>query len=116
MRQMPAAIRLRTKPIDFEKQAQQKCEEAESVVRSALTNDFDHVQKRHFAGGLTHEMSDVIADIITDVRQAVVVLFAEDLIKVQPSRKSCRPAMCGASPCISLDENQPTEYQCVIGQ
>jgi len=116
MRQMPAAIRLRKRPIDFENQAQQQCEDTGSAARSALTNDFDDVQKRHFAGGLNHKMNDVIGDIIVGARQTVVVLYAEDLIRVQPGRKSCRPEMCGASPCISLDENEPTEYQCVINQ
>jgi hypothetical protein len=116
MRQMPAAIKLRKRPIDFENQGQQRCEDIESAARSALTNDFDDMQKRHFAGGLNHKMNDVIRDIIVGARQTVVVLYAEDLIKVQPGRKSCRPEMCGASPCISLDENEPTEYQCVINQ
>lgn len=116
MRQMPAAIKLQRRPIDFENQAQQQCEDTESAARSALTNDFDNVQKRHFAGGLNHKMNDVIGNIIVNARQAVVLLYAEDLIKVQPGRKSCRPEMCGASPCISLDENKPTEYQCVINQ
>jgi hypothetical protein len=116
MRQMPAAIKSRKRPIDFENQGQQQCEGTESAARSALTNDFDNVQKRHLAGGLNHKMNDAIRDIIVDVRQAVVVLYAEDLVKVQPGRKSCRPEMCGASPCISLDENKPTEYQCVINQ
>jgi len=116
MRQMPAAIKLRKRPVDFENQGQQQCEDSESAARSALANDFDDVQKHHFAGGLNHKMNDVIRDIIVDARQAVVVLYAEDLIKVQPGRKSCRPEMCGASPCISLGENEPTEYQCVINQ
>lgn len=116
MRQILPAIKQRKKPIDFEKQSQQQCEEAESTVRSILTNDFDALQKRHFAGGLNHRMNDKILSIITSSRQAVVVLYAEDLVKVQPQRKSCKPQMCGAAPCISLDENQPTEYQCVIGQ
>jgi hypothetical protein len=115
MRQMPPSIRLRKTPIDFENEAQQKCDDAGSAARSALTNDFDDVQKRHLAGGLSHKMNDFIGDIIVDARQAVVVLYAEDLSKVQPSRKSCRPEMCGASPCISLQE-RPTEYQCVINQ
>ena len=109
MRQMPLAIKSHKKPIDYENQAKQQCEDAEITARSALTNDFNGVQKRNFAGGLNHKMNDVIRNIIVGVRQAVVVLYAEDLLKVQPSRKSCRPEMCGASPCISLAEDQPTE-------
>lgn len=114
MRQMPTAIRLRTGPRDFDNQAQQQCEDTESAARSALTNDFDNVQKRHRAGRFDHKMNDVISNIIVGTRQAVVVLYAEDLVKVQPERKSCR-----ASPRISLDVNrptEPTEYECVIKQ
>jgi len=116
---MPTAIRLRTGPRDFENQAQQQCEDTESAARSALTNDFDNVQKRHRAGRFDHKMNDVISNIIVGTRQAVVVLYAEDLVKVQPERKSCKPEKCGASPCISLDVNrptEPTEYECVIRQ
>jgi hypothetical protein len=45
MRRMPAAIKVRRKPVDFEKLAQQQCEDFESAARSALTNDFDNVLK-----------------------------------------------------------------------
>jgi hypothetical protein len=113
MRRLPAAIKLRSRPIDFENQAQQQCEDNESAARSALTNDFNNVLKLH--GGLNDRMNDLIAGIVGGIRHNVVVLYAEDLVKVQPGRKSCRPEMCGASPCISLVE-RPTEYQCVINQ
>lgn len=116
MQQMPSAIRARKKPADFEKQAQEQCEGAEGMTRSILSNDFDNVQKHHFAGGLDHRMNDTIGSIILATRQAVVVIYAEDLVKVQPGRKSCKPEMCGASACISLGGDQPTEYQCVIDQ
>lgn len=116
VRQMPSAIRSRKRPIDFEALAQKQCEDSEAIARSTLSNDFDNVQRHHFAGGLNHKMNETIGGIILEIRQNVVVLYAEDLVKVQPGRKSCKPEMCGASPCISLDENRPTEYQCVITQ
>lgn len=115
MRRMPTAIKLRSKPVDFENLAQQQCEDLESAARSALTNDLDNVLKLHFAGGINHRVNAVIGDITVGIRRNVVVLYAEDLVKVQPGRKSCKPEMCGASPCLSLVE-QPTEYQCVINQ
>jgi hypothetical protein len=112
---MPAAISLRKKPIDFEKEAQQQCENAESAARSALNDDFSDVQRRHSAGGLDRKMDDAIGNMLAGSRQAVVVLYGDDLRKVQPERKSCRPKMCGASPC-SLDQNESSEYECVINQ
>ena len=114
IRQMPAAIRLSKRPVDFEKQAQLQCEDAESAARSALNDDFGDVQRRHSAGGLDRKMNDAIGNMLVGSRQAVVVLYGDDLRKVQPERKSCRPKMCGASPCVSLDE--PSEYECVINQ
>jgi hypothetical protein len=115
MRRMPTAIKDRRKPVDFENLAQHQCEDFESAARSALTNDLDNVLKLHFAGRINHGLNDVIVDITVGARQDVVVLYAEDLVRVQPGRKSCKPEMCGASPCISLEE-RPTEYQCVINQ
>jgi hypothetical protein len=82
MRQMPRTIKSRKRPIDFENQAQQGCEDTEIAARSALSNDFDNVQKRHVARGLDHKMSEVIGNIIIRTRQAVVVLYAEDLVEV----------------------------------
>jgi hypothetical protein len=116
MRQMPIAIKQRKAPVNFENQSQQACEESETAARSALTNDFYDVQVRHLAHGLDHRTNDLIREMIVGTRQAVVVLYAEDLVKVNPARKSCRPQMCGASPCISLSDNEPTEYECVINQ
>src|SRR5262245_36902802 len=101
------AIRLSKRPVDFEKQA-------ESAARSALNNDFGDVQSRQSAGGLDRKMDDAIGNMLVGSRQAVVVLYGDDLRKVQPERKSCRPKMCGASPCVSLDES--SEYECVINQ
>lgn len=116
MQKIPTAIRMRQGPINFEHQAGSECEGIEGVARSILTNDFNDVQKRHLAGSINHKMNEAIRKIIAEARQAVVVLYAEDLRKVQPNRKSCKPEMCGASPCISLDEETLTEYQCVINQ
>jgi hypothetical protein len=116
MRQMPPAIKQRNTPIVFETQSQQACEESESGARNALTNDFDEIQIRHLAHGLDHKTNDLIRETIVLTRQSVVVLYAEDLVRVQPKRKSCRPEMCGASPCLSLSDDEPTEYQCVINQ
>jgi hypothetical protein len=84
-----------------------------------LTNDLDNVLKIHSGGGISHEVNDAIVDIIIGLRHDVVVLYAEDLVKVQPGRKSCKPEMCGASPCISFSPEptpKPTEYECVINQ
>jgi hypothetical protein len=92
---MPAALRLSKRPVDFEKQAQQQCEDAESAARSALNDDFGDVQRRHSAGGLDRKMNDAIGNMLVGSRQAVVVLYGDDLRKVQPERKSCRPKMCG---------------------
>lgn len=113
--QMSIALKDRKSPIDFEKRSQQHCEDAENVARSALSNDFNEVQQRHIAGGLNHKMNDVIRNMLVGIRQQVVVLYGEDLTQTQPGRKSCKPQMCGATPCISLGE-EPTEYQCVIEQ
>jgi hypothetical protein len=115
IRQMPAAIRSRTRPIDFERQAQQQCGNSESAARNALNNDFGDVLRRHSAGGLDRKMNDAIGNMLAGSRQAVVVLYGDDLRKVQPERKSCRPKMCGAAPC-SLDQNESSEYECVINQ
>ncbi len=115
MHRMPIAIKARRNPADFETLAQQQCQDTESAARSALTNDFDTVLTLHFAGGINHQVNGVIGDIIVGIRHDVVVLYAEDLVKVEPTRKSCKPEMCGASPCIRLSEH-PTEYQCVIDQ
>lgn len=116
VRQIPAAVRDRKKPRDFETLSRQHCEDAEGEARSALANDFDYVQKHHDAGGINHKMNDAIIKLVDDVRHSVVVFYGEDLLKVQPERRSCKPEMCGASPCISLDVNQPTEYECTINQ
>jgi hypothetical protein len=115
MRNVPVEIRNLKSPNDFEKQARHKCTDTESAARIALTNDFGNVQRRHLAGNFTHQMNDEISNVINDIRQEIVVLYAEDLVKAQPGRKSCKPEMCGASPCISLGE-KPTEYQCAISQ
>jgi len=112
---MPAAIKARSKPVDFENLAQKQCEDREINALSALTNDLDNALRRHFAGGVNHSVHDVIRDVIVGIRRDVVVLYAEDLVKVQPGRKSCKREMCGAMPCISLGQ-EPTEYECVINQ
>jgi hypothetical protein len=58
----------RTKPADFENLAQQQCEDIESAARSALTNDLDTVLKLQFAGGINHQVNDVISDMfVTDL-------------------------------------------------
>ena len=116
MRRMSGAVKAQIKPADFEKEAEQHCEDFESTARAALTNDFNNVLKLHFAHGMTHQVNDAIVDILDGLHHDVVVLSAEDLAKVQPGRKSCKPQMCGASPCISLNENEPSEYECVINQ
>jgi len=116
VQQMPTAIRMRKSPAEFEGHAKQQCEKAEGVARSALSIDFGNVQVRHLAGGLDHKMNNAIAAVVTDIRRSVVVMYAEDLIAVLPTRKSCKPQLCGASPCISLAENEPTEYECAIRQ
>ena len=115
MGQMSGALKDRKIPIEFEKASRRHCEGTESAARSALSNDFHQVQQRHLAGGLDHKMNDVIRNLLTGVREQVVVLYGEDLTQIQPGRKSCKPEMCGGAPCISLSET-PTEYQCVIGQ
>ncbi len=115
MRRMPSAINTKRRPADFERLAQEQCHDSEGATRAALSNDFDNVMKSHFARGLNHTINDLIRDITTGTRREVVALYAEDLVKVQPGRRSCRPEMCGASPCLSLVE-KPSEYECVIDQ
>jgi len=85
--------------------------------KAALNNDFNNVLKNTLRRGVDHQMHELIGNIVDGIRQSVVVLYGEDLVKVQPGRKSCKPEMCGASECISLStEPEPTEYECVIGQ
>jgi hypothetical protein len=87
MRGMPKAIKAQTKPIDFEKAAQQQCEDFESAARAALTNDLDSVLKIHSGGGISHEVNDAIVDIIVGLRHDVVLLYGQELAKVQPPRR-----------------------------
>jgi hypothetical protein len=115
MRRMPTAIKAQSKPLEFESRAQEECEDFESAARSALTNDFGNVLRRHLHG-FGHEMSELISGIIVGIRHNVVVMYGEDLLKVQPGRRSCKPEMCGASPCVSLSGKAPTEYECAVNQ
>jgi hypothetical protein len=114
--QLSEVIAKRAKPRDFENVAQQKCRAQESAARSKLIGDFVTVQKQQFDRELSQKTRGLIEEVISDIRHKIVVSYAEDLVKVQPGRKSCKPEMCGDYPCISLDpdpEPQP-EYKCAI--
>jgi hypothetical protein len=115
IREMFSALKFRAKPIEFERRAKDQCQVLEGGARSALVGDFDNALRRHLARAVNHQMHEVIRQVIATIRKDVVVLYGEDLVKVQPGRRSCKAEMCGARECISLEE-KPTEYECVIRQ
>ena len=115
MRQMSSAIKLKRSPSDFEMSAEKACANDESNARIALTNDLTDILKQHALRGVNHPVYELLGKVVKGLREEVVVLYGEDLVKIQPDRRSCKPQMCGALPCISL-EKTPTEYECVIDQ
>src|SRR5262249_37448073 len=107
MHEIPTSLSKKINPISFEDRAKKTCLELEGTIRGAIFNDLDDVLRRHMAGGFSHAVYDVIRKIFIEVQHDVVILYGEDLVQVQPARRSCRPEMCGASPCLSIDPEAP---------
>jgi hypothetical protein len=114
--QISNEVTRRTEPRDFEKVAQGRCGTTFEAARSTLSIDFVNVQKLQQAPELSGRTRDLIAEAITDIRHEIVISYAEELTKVQPKRKSCRPELCGSTPCLSLDPEPEPEYKCAIGE
>jgi hypothetical protein len=114
--QISDVISKRAKPREFENVAQQKCKAQESAARAKLIVDFVTVQKKQLDQELSQKTRDLIEEVISDIRHKIVVSYSEDLIKVQPGRKSCKTKMCGDYPCISLSgpSDAELEYDCAI--
>jgi hypothetical protein len=111
--QISDQISKRTQPREFEKVTQQKCRTAESAARGILTIDFVNAQKLQRDTELSERTRELIDYVLKNIRKEVVVSYAEDLTKVDPSRKSCKMPLCGDRPCISLITDP--EYKCAIG-
>ena len=111
-------ISKRAKPREFENVAQQKCKAQEGAARAKLIVDFVTVQKKQLDQELSQTTRDLIEQVIGDIRHKIVFDYSEDLIKVQPGRKSCKTEMCGDSTCIFLDNmtDAEREYDCAISQ
>jgi hypothetical protein len=114
--QLSDVISKRAKPREFENMAQQKCKAQERAARSKLITDFVAVQKQQLDGELSQKTRGLIEEVISDIRHKIVVSYSEDLIKVQPGRKSCKTEMCGDYTCIYLDgtSDAEREYDCAI--
>jgi len=110
--QVPNGVSKRTKPREFEQQAQQKCSTSEIAARGILITDFTNAQKLQLDSQLSEATRKLIDEVIADLRHEIVVQYSEDLRKVDPSRKSCKQPLCGAVPCIVL--GGPTEYECAV--
>jgi hypothetical protein len=115
LRQVSDQVSRRTEPREFERVAQQTCNSAQQAARIVLTIDFTNAQKLQRDPELSGKTRDLINDVITDIRHESVISYAEDLTKVQPGRKSCRPQLCGDRPCIRIDSEPEPEYKCAIG-
>jgi hypothetical protein len=123
--QIADGLTKRVKPRDFEKAAQLRCRVSEGVARSVLIIEFSNAQKLQISTELSHKTRDLINEIITELRQEVIVAYREDLVKVQPGLRSCKPTcevdwskhsycipVCETDkPCLSQEEQ---EYQCAI--
>jgi hypothetical protein len=112
--QASVQISKRTKPGAFENAAQQVCKQKESSARNILITEFLNVQKRQQNSRLSERTRSLIDEIINFNRHEAVISYAEDLSKVQPGRRSCKPEMCGDRECISLDPEPEPEYKCAI--
>ncbi|WP_156438760.1 hypothetical protein [Bradyrhizobium valentinum] len=108
----------RLKPTEFENQLKVKCKVSEIAARATLTNDFLGVQRLQREPELSEKTRELIDGVIKEIRQASIISYAEDLVKVQPGRKSCKIPieMCGKTECISLDDvpKSQREYECAI--
>jgi hypothetical protein len=108
-------ITKRMEPREFEKVAQQRCGTSGDAARNALTTDFGNAQKLQIDRDLSGKTRDLIDKVITGIRHEIVISYSEELTKLQPGRRSCKPA---CETCISLDvEAGPEpEYRCAIGE
>jgi hypothetical protein len=113
---MSDAVSKRIEPIDFEKKAQRECIVSETEARSVLIIDFGNAQKLQADPHSNPKTRDLIEEAITDTRHETVVAYADQLASIVPGRKSCRPQLCGDTPCISLDDDNDPEYTCAIGK
>jgi hypothetical protein len=97
--------------------AQQRCKAQESAARAKLVINFVTAQKQQLDVELSQKTRGLIEEVISDIRHKIVVSYSEDLIKVQPGRKSCKTEMCGDSTCIQLSDmsDAELEYHCAIG-
>jgi hypothetical protein len=111
--QIPNGIDKHTKPPDFEQVAQRNCAALETTARAILTIDFSNARKLQGYSELNEPTRKMIEKVVADVRHEIVVTFSEDLIKVEPGRKSCKREMCGNLPCATLGGDR-SEYECAI--
>ena len=118
MQQAVQELEKRTKPAAFEAALKSNCRSPEVAARATLTNDFLSAQRLQWSPDLSDKTRELIDAVIKEIRQGAVISYAEDLVKVQPGRKSCKipVQMCGQDPCISLDEvpESQQEYECAI--
>ena len=114
--QLSNEITRRIKPREYDSIVQQNCRTAESAARTALTLDFESAQRLQQDAKLSEKTRALIDGTIKDIRQQLVVSYSEELVKVQPGRKSCKTELCGDYPCISLagPSNEELEYRCAI--
>jgi hypothetical protein len=104
----------RTEPRDFDSLINQRCQKDEGAARSTLIVDFTNAQKLQRDPQLSANTRTLVDETLKEIREEIIVAYAEELVRIVPGRKSCKKEMCGSHTCIYLVEY--SEYKCAIGE